>query len=117
MKESERYVKELESLVGLLGASKTADLLGVTERGLAFWRAEKAPKKPHPETRRKIHELFIEQQNGKSEDQDMTTMTMKPTFGEKKPAVTIEDLQKKIIALEAEKKTLQEMIDKLLQKR
>lgn len=50
-------------------------------------------------------------------DEDMTTMTMKPTFGEKKPNVTIEDLQKRIIQLEAEKKTLQEMIDKLLQKR
>lgn len=49
---------------------------------------------------------------------DMTTMTMKPTFGEKPGVkVTIEELQKRIIQLEAEKKTLQEMIDKLLQKR
>jgi len=108
-----------------INRTKLATDLRITRQGLYVLFKS---KEMEPETKKAIEkalkvkwsdlEQFRKDNIDDNVSTDMTTMTMKPSFGEKQGGqATIQDLEKKIIQLEAEKKVLQEMIDKLLQKR
>lgn len=59
MGKDEQYIDELKALLEAYGAPELSRLLDTTERGMAYWTAEKDRKKPRKETVHKIHELFI----------------------------------------------------------
>jgi ribosome-associated translation inhibitor RaiA len=114
----ERFYKDIKGLDLKFPVAEIARQTGHSKANVSKYLSRKL--EPSESFLNAFNDKF--HKNGKNvsreTEEDMTTMTMKPTFGEKQNAhVTMEDLQKRIIQLEAEKKMLQEMIDKLLQKR
>lgn len=58
--------REIDVLIGEYGTEVISKLVGITERGVQYWVAEKSGKLPSGQRAEKVHELFERHKSGEN---------------------------------------------------